>query len=702
MFPEGDGGDAARFVQEDAAAKLPVDHRRPGDVILFPKRDGGCGRRGLPGRRERLRPGHGPVSGRDGAQKLAREGGARGWLSEPGGIGEQLQLVFGPGDPDVEQPPLLLQGLPLLGGEGALLLRRVHRGKDAVHHVDQDHPVVLQPLAGVDGGQDKGAVGVALRPLHHPLERVQPVQQALDAGGLPSQGEQDVHPGGVGVPGGQVVSVAHVFDNALERGEAAQRGQLGKVGPQGPQAARLPGLDLAAVQQHVQYRRVAAVPGQHVLEHPALEAQVQLVVEAEKTLRVPAVQGKAEHVSQIPHHRAGEKVALPLAAAVGDPFPLQQVDQRQGAVVVAVENGGGPAAFPGEPEQIAVLTAVILQLHHPNGLPLGVVCGHMLGMAALVALDEGVRLCYDGPGGAVVGLHQKHPGLRVDGLELQQGLRPGGPEAIDALVLVADQEQIPASGRQQAKNLVLDLGSVLGLVHAEVGKAGLVVGQQIGEAAQDAAGKDHLVVVVHAAAALQLLPIGEVDGGKIHSVQPDLPDLFIGEQHVLAVGDPGADLLHVLIGGVVAPGGHQLPDQGGQAALAALQLEGDGPLDPGVAVDDGLADAVDGAEREGFGVLRSEEGVKPALHVPGGGYRVGDGEDMPRIYPQTVEHIPQSGDQHGGLAAARNGQQEGGPVHLPHGGLLLGVELDMETGFEFLVGHSVPHFRDKNASKPRL
>ena len=108
VFPEGDGGDAARFVQEDAAAKLPVDHRRPGDVILFPKRDGGCGGRGLPGWRERLRPGHGPVSGRDGAQKLAREGGARGWLSEPGGIGEQLKLVFGPGDPDVEQPPLLL------------------------------------------------------------------------------------------------------------------------------------------------------------------------------------------------------------------------------------------------------------------------------------------------------------------------------------------------------------------------------------------------------------------------------------------------------------------------------------------------------------------------------------------------------------------------------------------------------------------
>ena len=68
---------------------------------------------------------------------------------------------------------------------------------------------------------------------------------------------------------------------------------------------------------------IAAVPGQHVLEHPALEAQVQLVVEAEKALRVPAVQGKAEYVSQIPHHRAGEKVALPLAAAVGDPFPLQ-------------------------------------------------------------------------------------------------------------------------------------------------------------------------------------------------------------------------------------------------------------------------------------------------------------------------------------------------------------------------------------------
>ena len=45
----------------------------------------------------------------------------------------------------------------------------------------------------------------------------------------------------------------------------------------------------------------------------------------------------------------------------------------------------------------------------------------MLGVAAAVALDEGIRLLHNGAGGAVVGLHQQHTPLRVELLEVQQG-----------------------------------------------------------------------------------------------------------------------------------------------------------------------------------------------------------------------------------------------------------------------------------------
>ena len=36
----------------------------------------------------------------------------------------------------------------------------------------------------------------------------------------------------------------------------------------------------------------------------------------------------------------GEEEALPLAAGIGNPLPLQQVDEGQGTVIVAVEDGG--------------------------------------------------------------------------------------------------------------------------------------------------------------------------------------------------------------------------------------------------------------------------------------------------------------------------------------------------------------------------
>ena len=332
----------------------------------------------------------------------------------------------------------------------------------------------------------------------------------------------------------------------------------------------------------------------------------------------------------------------------------------------------------------------VVEIHVAHRLPLGTAGPHVLGVAAAVALDEGVRLLHDGPGGAVVGLHQQHLPLRVDLPELHQRLGPGRPEAVDALILVPHHEQVAAPGSQQAEDGVLDFGGILGLVHTEVGVFALEVGQDVGVPAENPQGKDHLVVVVHAAVALQILPVTEIDGGEIHPVHLNGPHLLIPQHAVLAAGDAGAHLLHLLLPRPLGPVGlHQPAHQGVQLPLIGPQSERLRPLGPGVVGDDGLADAVDGAEGQRAGVRLPKEGGKAPLHVPGGGYSVGDGEDAPRLHPQAVDEIAQPGHQGGGLAAARHRQQQGGPLGPEDGRLLLGIGGEGVSGFEFGVGHGV-------------
>lgn len=71
----------------------------------------------------------------------------------------------------------------------------------------------------------------------------------------------------------------------------------------------------------------------------------------------------------------------------------------------------------------------------------------MLGPAVLIALDEGVRRLDNGRPGTVILLHVQHLGVGIDGVELREGLGPGGPEAVDALILVPHHEEVAALPR---------------------------------------------------------------------------------------------------------------------------------------------------------------------------------------------------------------------------------------------------------------
>ena len=247
-----------------------------------------------------------------------------------------------------------------------------------------------------------------------------------------------------------------------------------------------------------------------------------------------------------------------------------------------------------------------------------------------------------------------------------------------------------APRRQQVEDGVLNLGGVLGLVHAETGEPALIPGQQLRVPPQGPPGEHQLVVVVHAAVLLQIAAVAEVHRREVHPVHADGPDLLVPQHAVLAAGDLPPHLLHLLLPRPLRPVGlHQPAHQGIQLPLIAPQGEGLHAPQPGVAGDDGLAQAVDGAEGQFLRVLLPEEGDEAALHVPGGGHGVGDGEQLPGIHPLAVDQIAQPGHQGGGLAAARHRQQQGGPHVGEDGRLLLGVGVQAVFGFELWVGHGV-------------
>ncbi len=272
-------------------------------------------------------------------------------------------------------------------------------------------------------------------------------------------------------------------------------------------------------------------------------------------------------------------------------------------------------------------------------------------------------------------LHQQHPGARPHLLKLHQRLGIGRPETVDALVLVPHHKEIAGAPRQQGDDLVLDLGSVLGFVHTEIAVPVLKIPQHRRHSFEDLQGKDHLVVVVHPAPALQLRLVAVVEGGQIGQVGLQGRDALLVQGHVLDVGDGGAQLLEGAVGGVVLR--HllvELGEQTGQFPLVGHELGLLPVVAAAVILQDHRRHPVDGAEGQPLRQLRPEPGRKPGAHLPGGGHRVGHGQDGLRRDAPALHHVAQPGHQHGGLAAARHRQQQHRTVHGGHRRPLLVVE----------------------------
>ena len=173
---------------------------------------------------------------------------------------------------------------------------------------------------------------------------------------------------------------------------------------------------------------------------------------------------------------------------------------------------------------------------------------HMLGAALLVFLNEPVRRLHNLPGRTVIALQIQHTSA-VGPFKIQQGLGIGGPESIDALILIAHHEEIAALSGQQLNDGMLNLGSILGFIHTDIAILRPQPIEQLRISQENLPGIDHLIVIVHPFLPAQRLAVGPVDGWKVHPLDLHLLDFLIPEHLVFHIGNGRLNGFHgTLIG----------------------------------------------------------------------------------------------------------------------------------------------------------
>ena len=407
--------------------------------------------------------------------------------------GKQIQVVLCPGHGHVEQAafllvlPLFLWGFRLCDGR-----------QNVIQHIQQVNSVIFQAFAGMDGGEDRSVLGGGRRLSHQGPQIVQPGQEVVQAGFPGCKQAEDLVLVGVQLLLFYIVLVAQFPPDAVQASFRRVRQEPGQQADEaGDAVPRILGKRRKA-KQFLQNRISGGpAPLTGILRRLFGNAAAQLVVDALKHLRVPFVVSKGDDVQNVRDDPVCKEGVVHLPAPVNGTLPLQQVDQRQRTVVIPVKDSSLSAAANSYIQQPLVLNCPVCrqdQMHVRAGFPGGT---DGFGVAVGISLNEPIRQPEDLRRGAVVFLHQQYPGAGIGLLKLHQGVRIGGAEAVNALVLVPYHEKVPGFPGQKMDDGVLDPGGILGFIHADVRKCVLKIGQDIRMDLQNSLGIHHLVVIVH-------------------------------------------------------------------------------------------------------------------------------------------------------------------------------------------------------------
>ena len=228
---------------------------------------------------------------------------------------------------------------------------------------------------------------------------------------------------------------------------------------------------------------------------------------------------------------------------------------------------------------------------------------------------------------------------------MEQSLGIGGPESVDALVLIPNHKEVLTMLSQQGYDTVLDFRGVLGLVHTEVAISLLKVAQNWRTQTENFSCVHHLVVIVHLLLLLQGLIVSSIQGWKLHSIYLHLLQCIILEHLVFSVGDGslyGLDgaFSSILLGKLMV----QAADQG--TLLSGILHQGIGLASCHALItrDNTAAHPIDGAKLQPLGILSPKECRKSSTHVLGCRDRVGHGEDGFGCNATSQYHVADAAD----------------------------------------------------------
>ena len=580
-----------------------------------------------------------------------------------GCCGEHSAAAAGAGEGDVHQACLLLQLGALLGGVVGVV-----GGKYALADVGEYYLVVLQALGGVNGGQEH--VSAARRVgVEQQLQLVQPRREVVQRLRVHRQRHQRVGLGACRTVVVQMEVLHHRADGGIGT-HGLVSGHLLRLALQCGKVASGESQAVGELLEHV----LPAVA--HLFGDKRRYVTADAVAQVVERLAVAGVVGQADQRAQVAQRIVAEQRWLTVLAADGEGHAaaLERGGERGQAVVVAAEHA---QRTPGRERlsatgDLSALSAPVAQRAAFHDAAAAGGSGHVLLAAVGVVLYDAAARVHDLGAGSVVGLHIEHARTGMGVLEVHQVIGGGAAEAVDALILVAHEEQVAARACQLVADALLDGRGVLRLVDLDVVVGFAVALQQRRHDGERAVCEREQVIKVHhatfaleaAIVFVQLLEVEVIVGacaalGRLQCVAD-------------AVEAGQRRLQRILVYEAV----DLLSEQSAHHRGAVLtQLEHLAAGHAAVGAEDVQAQRVDRGKAR-LGQLWKQVG-EAAIHVQLTLLAEGQGE-YARI--GHAEHAHQAGgaaDDDGGLAAAGRCDQQAGAVGLLHRGALLGAERDV-------------------------
>ena len=243
------------------------------------------------------------------------------------------------------------------------------------------------------------------------------------------------------------------------------------------------------------------------------DAARRLVHNAQKPRFIRGVRDHAEICQNILDLGA-VKEARAAENAVRDGAALERKLDAARLRVRPVEHGEithGPARGGDGTRDKVGLVILIPRLEERDGVAAGLRRPERFALALAVVCDDGVRRGENVAGRAVILFEPDDTCVRVLLFKGEDILDRRAAEFIDALVVVADNADVPAAARHERGKEILQMVRVLILVDEDVSEFFLIIREYIRLVLQKADGIVYEIVEVHSSGVLQVFGIGCID-----------------------------------------------------------------------------------------------------------------------------------------------------------------------------------------------